>query len=373
MKVQWICYLHPYTSMGVIAINVIKELNKLGIDAGLHVLNPQDIVLDQYPPEIQKAIQKEQDYDSIGIFFAYPDIYGNVRYKVNIGYTGSDSSRWYRSATDKTPAELCNSLMDYMLTPSFYSKNIMQNCGVTIPINVFPHGIDPELFKPKNKNNTNVYTFGYIGELSRRKGTQDLIESFSELFGNNSEFRLVLRANSHMKFYNGDQIKSLCERVNNIVLSWVDKGQEDLENYYNNFDSYIYPSKADWFGMTVLESLACGIPTIATANNGYYDFLSYYIYPISYKIEEIKNQHPYLLGDWFSVDKENLKSLMKMISSKTKYEYFKRISINESEEIRKNFSWEQVTKQYLLPFLEEVDKKHFKKEIDVKKIICGYP
>lgn len=371
MKVQWICYLHPYTSMGVIAINVVKELIKLGIDVGIHTLNPQDINLQDYSKEIQKAIQKPIDFNSIGIFFSYPNVYGNVRYKVNIGYTGADSSGWYKSGSDKTPSQICNSLMDYMLTPSKYSKEIMKNCGVNIPIEIFPHGIDPEIFKPKQKIETDLTTFLYCGELSKRKGSQDLIECFIDLYGNNNDYKLILRSNTHMKFYDGNEIKDLVNSVNNIDIIWENKGQQDIKDYYNVSDFYIYPSRADWFGMTVLEALACGLPTAATCTNGYYEFFSNELYPILYELKEIKNEHPYLLGNWSCVNKDDLKNKMKMFVKNKKE--LKDISLKISENIRKKFSWEEVTNNYLLPFLEKVEKEQFKKEIDVKRIICGYP
>ena len=39
MKITWITYAHIFTSAGIIANNVITELNKLGYDVGFHVLN----------------------------------------------------------------------------------------------------------------------------------------------------------------------------------------------------------------------------------------------------------------------------------------------------------------------------------------------
>ena len=56
MKVNWSSYIFPFTAMGVIASNVIRELDNLGIDVSCNMLNPEHLKLDDYPIEVQKAI-----------------------------------------------------------------------------------------------------------------------------------------------------------------------------------------------------------------------------------------------------------------------------------------------------------------------------
>ena len=372
MRVTYICYLHSFTSMGIIAINVVRELTKLGIDVGLHVLNLHELTkneIESFPLETQNAIKKGLRKDSIGIFFAYPDIYEQARCKINVGYTGADSSGWY--ITPHGSASIpCNKLMDYMLTPSDYSRKIMKNCGVSVPIELFPHGIDTDLFFPFKRTFSYPFTFLYTGELSERKGTQDLIKTFKNLYSGNKHYKLILRANSHMKHYGGQEIQDLCIDCSNIELVWKDEGQDDLINYFNKSHVYLYPSRADWYGMTPFESLATGLPTIATCTNGYYEFLKEHIIDLEYKEENIDKKHPYLLGKWNSPDLEDLEKLMINISNPETYENISEWTYQNSKKIIQDFSWEQVTKQYLIPFLERVEIKHNKNIIDLKRIIC---
>jgi glycosyltransferase involved in cell wall biosynthesis len=282
--------------MGVIAINVIRELEKLDYDVGFHVLNSNEININDYPPEVQKAIQKGFRQDSIGIFFSYPDIYPIVRCKINVGYTGADSTGWYETNNQLKPHESCNQFMDYMLTPSNYSKKIMENCGVNIPIWIFPHGIDTNLLKPKLRKIENKIVYSYCGELSDRKGSKELIQTFIDFHGNDDYAELILRANTHMYYYCGQEIEELCKPYKNIKLNWKNEGQEDILNYYYNSHVYLYPSRADWYGMTVLEALATGLPVIATETNGYFEFIGKYINKLWYNEVPINNDHPYLKG-----------------------------------------------------------------------------
>lgn len=358
MKITWICYLHEFTAMGVVAVNVIRELVKLGFDVGLHALEPSDTDRD-YPLEVQEALKKGYREDSVGIFFSYPDIYPSVRCKVNIGYTGADSSGWYKSSSEVLPAVVCNEFMDYMLTPSGYSKDIMANNGVEVPIRIFPHGIDPEIFKPKELLKSSPFTFLYIGETSLRKGTQDLIMAFQSIFDNDN-FRLNIHKNTHMDYYQGEEIERLCSSSKHINLISKNEGQKNLVKLFYDSHCYVYPVRADWFGMTPFEALATGTPVVATSSNGYYEFLRGLLSLVPCVSTPIGNDHPYLKGNWNHVNPKILSQAMFTVYKN--YETFLKKAMKTAEFMHEKFTWESVTKQYLLPFLEEVEKKHFKRK-----------
>ena len=358
MKVTWSCFLHDFSSMGIIAINVIKELTKLGVDVGFNVLNINEIKdLSKYPPEVQKAIQKGLREDSINIFFSYPDIYGSSRCKVNVGYTGADTHGWYRTNAPP-PAQLCNELMDYILTPSDYSKKIMEKNGVFIPIHIFPHGVNTDIFKFKKKSKSEPFTYLYIGEISRRKGSIELLEVFDRAF-KDEKYKLILRANTHMKYYDGELLEKKY-KGKNIEIYYQDVGQEDIAKFYDQAHVYVYPARADWFGMTPFEALTCGLPTIATSSNGYYEFLSDAIIPVSYDLKEFTQfDHPYFRGTWNVAQQEHLQKQMEYA-----YTYYDQIvdeleSKNIFNKVRQEYTWKNVTEKYLLPFLEDVWKTHF--------------
>lgn len=367
IRVTYVCYLHKFTSMGVIAINCVRELIKLGIDVGLVSLNtdqnPQD-----YPLEIQEALKKGYRDDSIGILFSYPDIYpDHLKFKVNVGYTGADSTGWYLSPR-KNPWEICNECCHYMLTPSNYSKQIMQNLGVKVPIYLYPHGINLDIFKPFKRDLEIPFTYVYAGELTKRKGVQDLIETFIKIYGkNNKDYILSLRANTHMMYLESNEILELAEGSTNIHIDWKNEGQDDLVNYLNNGKIFIYPSRADWYGMIPFEALATGMPVMATSTNGYYEFLYDKIIPIKSYLADINGKHPYLLGKWNEPDKENLK--LEMTNITNNYNSYSKKSYENSFKIREEFSWKKVTEQYLIPFLEKIYKEHFEPIKKNRKII----
>lgn len=370
MRVQYTCYLHPFTSMGVIAINVVRELTRLGIDVSLHTLNPEKdpVRPEHYSKEIQDALKKGFREDVINIFFSYPDVYPYVRCKVNVGYTGADTYGWYQTENGRNPIDSCNEFMHYMLTPSDYSRRIMQDCGVEIPIELYPHGLNLDIFKPSKREYSKPFKFVYTGELTKRKGAQDLMKAFMDLYQNNPDYQLLLRANTHMMYLESDEIRWLADSSNNIILHWKNEGQNDLVNYLNDAHAFIYPSRADWFGMCPFEALATGMPVIATDSNGYFEFIKDMITPIASHRTPIKSgDHPYFRGEWNEPDQKSLREGMLRVANN--YETFSGWGYENAIRIRERFSWKNVTEEYLLPFLEKVWKKHFEVENKYRKVI----
>ena len=66
---------------------------------------------------------------------------------------------------------------------------------------------------------------------------------------------------------------------------------------YRICHAYVYPSRGDSFGMTLLEAIACGLPTISTSEPGATELIKGKYYNVSTKSVPVKN-HPWFLGNW---------------------------------------------------------------------------
>lgn len=369
MRVQYTTWVHPFTSAGVVCINVVEELAKLGVDVSIHPLNPENdpVIPNLYSKEVQDALSKGFRDDVINIFFSYPDSYPHVKCRVNVGYTGADTSRWYQTNNQHRPEFFCNQFTDYMLTPSDYSRQIMYYCSVQKDIYLYPHGINFNIFKSIKRERSLPFTFVYAGELTKRKGAQDVIKAFIDVFGiDNQNVQLLLRANTHMMYLESDEIRDLASKSKNIHIHWKNEGQEDFVSYLHAGHVFMYPSRADWYGLPPMEAIATGMPTIATSTNGYYEFIKDMIIPVITKPCEIGDQHPYFKGNWNEPDQYDLRDAMRNVINE--YEKHSNKAYEDSFKLKEDFTWKAVTEKYLLPFLEEVDKKHFPKPIRSAKI-----
>jgi len=142
-------------------------------------------------------------------------------------------------------------------------------------IKVIHNGYNTDLFKPLNdpektqkilaKYNISQPYFLYVGRLERKKNTPNLIEALALLRDNHPEVKekLVLIGNASFGF---DEVKYVIEEfnLNNDVLipGWVDEA--DLPYIYNAASAFIFPTKHEGFGIPILESMACGLPTTSS-------------------------------------------------------------------------------------------------------------
>lgn len=159
----------------------------------------------------------------------------------------------------------------------FTKREILQLCpkAKEQKIRVIHNGYNNELYRPiddekkvdaiLSKYNLTKPYFLYVGRLEKKKNTPTLIEALSLLRDNHPEIKekLVLIGNASFGF---DEVKYVIEEfdLNNDVLipGWVD--EEDLPYVYNGASAFVFPTKHEGFGIPILESMACGLPTIAS-------------------------------------------------------------------------------------------------------------
>ena len=370
MRITWSCWLEQnlHSSMSIICVKVCEQLVNLGYDVTINAFNKKDLDITKFDPIIQDCLNKTPDVTSVNITFAYPDTIPITRnFKVNICYSGFDTDGGYQSPGNPlTPTQLVNQYADYFLTPSQYSANIAKHLKIETPIEIFPHGVDPKIFIPKLRTKSDPFTFVYTGELTTRKGIFSLLDAFLELYRNNKNYRLLLRANRDMLYLQDEynRIKELISTTNNIEIYYQNMGQEDIINFMNMGNVYLYPSYADWAGLGPLESVASGMCVVASANNGYYEFLREKCLFVKTNDEPIGDRHIYMKGNFHVPDHEDFMNKIKF--SVENYDELSIKAYTDGKIIQEEFSWEAVTKKYLVPFLEKVEEEHFKSKSDIK-------
>jgi len=152
---------------------------------------------------------------------------------------------------------------------SLYPKTKMQK------ISVVHNGYDNEIFRPLKEPEKMAAVlekygiakpfFLYVGRLEKKKNTPALIEALSLVRENNPEIKekLVLIGNASFGF---DEVKYVIEEFNLnqevYMPGWI--SEDDLPYIYNAASAFVFPTKHEGFGIPILESLACGLPTIAS-------------------------------------------------------------------------------------------------------------
>ena len=340
----WLAKYDDYSSMGILSQKILENLKDVNVSCKAIIGKTEtDNNL------IHKLLRKPINHD-VGVMFSYPDMVGELKeFKTKVIYTGVDTTKGYGGFISKSQE------IDYILTPSNISRERMINMGVKKPIFVFPHGIDKNQFTYKPRIKGEKFKFLYVGECSDRKGIFHLLTAFLDLFEGNENVELHMKSNDAMLFYNGDEVKRIVDNNPNIIWEISNEGHKRTLELYDECHVYVYPSRADTFGMTVLEAMGCGLPVISTSEPGSTELVQGLYYQVSTETVPVIN-HPWMLGEWGEPNTDDLKKLMKLL-----YEKYDEIVIPEklkeiSEYVNENYNWGKVSEKFendILPFLNK--------------------
>jgi len=344
-NLTWLAKYDDYSSMGILSQKVLENLKNTDISCKEIIGKTETdnkLILD--------SIKKSNNHE-LGIMFAYPDMINELNtFKTKVIYTGVDTTGGIPNFADN-----CNKA-DFLLTPSNISKVRMENLGVKKPIYVFPHGVDTDLFKFKERKKSDVFKFLYVGECSDRKGIFSLLNAFTYLFSDNSNVELHIKSNTAMLFYGSDKINEILNKHKNIVWHVSNEGHEKVIELYDECHTYVYPSRADSFGMTLIEAMSCGLPIISTNDPGSTELIKGRYFEVLSKDVPVKN-HPWMLGEWGEPSVENLMKNMKYV-----YDNYNKIVdsgalLDNSNYIQENYSWDKVVHKFETEILPNLKKK----------------
>jgi glycosyltransferase involved in cell wall biosynthesis len=141
---------------------------------------------------------------------------------------------------------------DEIWTPSALIAGWFRDDGVTVPIYVYEHGVD-HIWQPVKREPEHTIKFLHVGGEASRKGGWDVRREFKRAFPGTSDVRLT------MKLVNSDWINVQTSRVRIINSKY---NLKQMRMLFYTHDVYVYPSWGEGFGLTPLQALATGMPTI---------------------------------------------------------------------------------------------------------------
>ena len=212
--------------------------------------------------------------------------------------------KWGMFEAEVLPDRYINYLSNSHLVwvPSHWARQVLVNHGLQKKkVQVIPLGVDPTLFHPFARDmivRDNIFRFYMVGKKEERKGFSELLAGFKLAFNNDPNIRLYLKADNFWS----DQVKKtnknseVMQEIEALDLTNVNPitGQmstQDLYLLYNYCDAVAFPTRAEGWGLPLLEGIACGIPTITNFHSGQTEYLTAVkdkISCLNFKLEEIK-------------------------------------------------------------------------------------
>lgn len=156
---------------------------------------------------------------------------------------------------------------------TFLAQKIIRLIGSEISkIAIFPMPVDPNKFYRAEQKSPRLFSLLAVGRLVPLKGYDQLIEATKILI----EQRLEVRALIIGSGPDEGRLKSLIDKYNlgSIIQIIPNQPHNELNNYYNQADIFIFPSltepggRQEGLGLTILEAMAAGLPVIASQTGG---------------------------------------------------------------------------------------------------------
>lgn len=266
--------------------------------------------------ELRKLKNKPFMLADVGIAYGFPTMFDSTTInKFKVGYTMFETDKlpsgkeWAGKYGDA--AKVINEVLDLLIVPCEHNKELFAKEGVTIPIEVVPCGINPDLFPYYERKPKKTFTFFMWGTLTLRKNPGLVISAFANLFKDNPDVKLVLKTQSgtlgHVDYVDmGD--------ITVIDALWTpDRLYEELKRV----DCMVFPSRGEGFGIPPLEAMATGLPTIIADNTGMSDYANP-AYNIAIPTDRLSPAQRYPtkwgdVGNWYEPSYTELKAAMKHV------------------------------------------------------------
>lgn len=137
-----------------------------------------------------------------------------------------------------------------VITTTNSMVNQLQHKGFKSLVRPWTRGVDRNLFKPTtHKTNKKNPTLLCVSRVSREKN----LEAF---------FEVSIPGAKKIMVGDGPMLEAYKKQFPHIHFVGAKRGQE-LADYYQTADCFVFPSRWDTFGLVQIEAIACGTPVAA--------------------------------------------------------------------------------------------------------------
>jgi glycosyltransferase involved in cell wall biosynthesis len=222
---------------------------------------------------------------------------------------------WETTELSDAQKQLCASTQ-FLWTPSTWGReNLLSNGIDSSRVAVVPEGVDSDFFRPGSKRNGR-FRFLMVGKWEQRKFIDGLLQAFNEEFSSQEDVELYLHA--HNPYMPHMSPKKRLEQAGfsnagNIILGEPCTLPE-LRQLYQSANCFVLPTRAEGWGLPILESMACGVPAIVTRYSAPIDYLNEensYLLDVKRMVDAHDDDFDIHTGQWAEPDVAHLRHLMR--------------------------------------------------------------
>jgi glycosyltransferase involved in cell wall biosynthesis len=149
-----------------------------------------------------------------------------------------------------------------------------ESAGFPGPVRIIPNGVDTVEFRPMPAERQRLraelgfadgdIVLGFIGRLHTTKGIPLLLDAFEQLRRENSRLKLLLAGPGPLR-----QVIETRARASSGTMRLLEpQSYNRVAPLLNALDVFAFPSRGEAFGISLLEAMACGLPSVAVGRWG---------------------------------------------------------------------------------------------------------
>lgn len=243
--------------------------------------------------------------------------------KINTAYTGQDIALLYHAPysliklespyriiytmfeSDKIPDDWHSYLesADLILVPSRWCASVFKKAG--FDTKVVPLGYNDKIYKFKERINKRVnkqtFNFLHYNAFNIRKGFPEVFKAFTQEFDKTEPVKMIFKTTQRPEQI-PPPFNNLEGNYPNIEVITGSIPQRDMQSLMERSDCFVFPSRGEGFGMTPLEAMATGMPTIVPNAHGISEYFNeLYMYEV-----KVESTCPALYSRYKGVDVGNM-------------------------------------------------------------------
>jgi glycosyltransferase involved in cell wall biosynthesis len=264
---------------------------------------------------------------------------------------------WWFFESDRLAARWLHEIAPYdeIWAPSAWGRRVLLAHGVPPQrIRVVASGVNIEVFRPAAVAHEG-FVFLTVGKYERRKSIDEVIDAFAAEFPAAAYPQVQLWLKADFPAF-PDRVHTLARRLAHDARVRVISGNfsdEQMAAIYNAADAFVFPSKAEGFGLPCLEAIACGLPAIVTnvtAQSEFLDRIAGLYEPVDFTVGPIVDEdyaHFYAddyggtdFGNWALPSIDSIRQAMRRVFEDPPH--YRRKALAASELVRAEFSWDAI-------------------------------
>jgi glycosyltransferase involved in cell wall biosynthesis len=184
---------------------------------------------------------------------------------------------------------------DEIWVPTEWGRQIFLDAGLAAEtVHVVPEGVDSELFRPapalsaaevvsastssySAQREDGVFRFVSVGKWEERKGSANLVRAFAREFAADEPVELVMHChNIYLPWFDlrtaiATELEAAGSRSARVVASGH-RSLRELIRLMQGADAFVLATRAEAWGLPILEAMACGLPCLVTDCGGHRAF-----------------------------------------------------------------------------------------------------